>query len=94
MQALNKAGMLSNEDTGALLDGYRFLRLVENRLRIGNAQSINIFLKTRRAMDMLARRMNYVDDMDGSAQAKLLAQYEKNTDSVREVYEKIVVSNK
>ncbi len=45
-------------------------------------------------MDMLARRMNYVDDMDGSAQAKLLAQYEKNTDSVREVYEKIVVANK
>ena len=93
LQALNKAGLLSDEDTGALLDGYRFLRLVENRLRIGNAQSINIFLKTRRAMNMLARRMNFVDDMDGSANAKLLAQFEKNTDRVREVYEKIVVGN-
>lgn len=93
LQALNKAGLLTDQDTGALLDGYRFLRLVENRLRIGNAQSINIFLKTRRAMDMLARRMNFVDDMDGSAHAKLLARYEENTDRVREVYEKIVVAN-
>ena len=94
LQALNKAGMLSDEDTDALLDGYRFLRLVENRLRIGNAQSINIFLKTKHAMNMLARRMNFVDDMDGSANAKLLALFEKHTGLVREVYEKIVVANK
>ena len=94
LQALNKAGLLSDEDTDALLDGYRFLRLVENRLRIGNAQSINIFLKTKHAMNMLARRMNFVDDMDGSANAKLLALFEKHTGLVREVYEKIVVANK
>ncbi|MDE0331752.1 MAG: bifunctional [glutamate--ammonia ligase]-adenylyl-L-tyrosine phosphorylase/[glutamate--ammonia-ligase] adenylyltransferase [Nitrospinae bacterium] len=93
LQALNGAGLLADEDTGALLDGYRFLRLVENRLRIGNAQSINIFLKTKHAMNMLARRMNFVDDMDGSANAKLLAQFEKHTDRVREVYEKVVVAN-
>ncbi|MYA97428.1 MAG: bifunctional [glutamate--ammonia ligase]-adenylyl-L-tyrosine phosphorylase/[glutamate--ammonia-ligase] adenylyltransferase, partial [Nitrospinae bacterium] len=93
LQALNKAGLLSDEDGSALRGGYRFLRLVENRLRIGNAQSINIFLKTKHAMDMLARRMNFVDDMDGSANAKLLAQFEQNTESVREVYEKIVAAN-
>ncbi len=93
LKSLHEAGLLSYEDIGALLDGYRFLRLVENRLRIGNAQSINIFLKTKQAMDMLARRMNFVDDMDGSAQAKFLAQYERNTDRVRAVYEKIVATN-
>ena len=93
VQALNEAGLLSDEDSAALLDGYRFLRLVENRLRIGNAQSINIFMKTRHAMNTLARRMNFVDDIDGSANAKLLAQFEKNTERVREVYEKIVVAN-
>ena len=27
-------------------------------------------------MNMLARRMNFVDDMDGSANAKLLARFE------------------
>ena len=94
LEALNKAGMLSDEDTAILHDGYLFLRLVENRLRIGNAQSINIFLKTKRAMEMLARRMNFVDDMDGSAHAKLLAMYEKKTELVREVYEKIVIGQK
>ena len=94
LQALKEAGFLSGKDAGALLDGYRFLRLVENRLRIGNAQSINIFLKTRHAMNMLARRMNFVDDMDGSANAKLLARFEMHTDRVRQVYEKIVTANK
>ena len=94
LQTLSEAGFLSGEDAEALLDGYRFLRLVENRLRIGNAQSINIFLKTRHAMNMLARRLNFVDDMDGSANAKLLARFEKCTDRVRRVYEKIVVANK
>ena len=94
LQAFREAGCLSGEDAEALLDGYRFLRLVENRLRIGNAQSINIFLKTRHAMNMLARRMNFVDDMDGSANAKLLARFEMHTDRVRQVYEKIVTANK
>ncbi len=92
LRALNGAGLLSQEDAGALLDGYRFLRLVENRLRIGNAQSINIFLKTKHAMDMLARRLNFVDDMDGSANAKLLARFENHTGRVREVYEKVVAA--
>ena len=90
LQALNKTGILADEDCAVLLDGYRFLRLVENRLRIGNAQSINIFSTTPQAMGMLARRMNFGDDIDGSAHAKFLAVYEKKTSLVREVYGKIV----
>lgn len=91
LRALNGAGMLADEDCAALLDGYRFLRLVENRLRIGNAQSINIFLTTPEAMGMLARRMGFSDDIDGSAHAKFLAEYENRTGRVREIYEKIVI---
>ncbi len=91
LQALKDAGILADGDCAALLEGYRFLRLVENRLRIGNAQSINIFLTTPKAMGMLARRMGFADDIDGSAHAKFLAEYEEKTGRVREVYEKIVV---
>ncbi len=91
LQALNKARILTDKDSAALLDGYRFLRLVENRLRIGNSQSINIFLKAPRSMSMLARRMNFVDDIDGSAHAKFLAAYEKKTGLIREVYEKVML---
>ena len=90
LQALNEAGILSDADKDALLDAYRFLRLLENRLRIGNSQSINIFVRTQDAMEMLARRMHLVDDMEGSANAKLLAMYEAKTRRVREIYEKIV----
>lgn len=92
LQALGTNGTLADEDAALLLEGYRFLRLLENRLRIGNAQSINIFLTTPHAMGRLARRMNIVDDMDGSAHAKFLALYEEKTRRVREVYEKVVVA--
>ncbi len=92
LQALGASGILADADSAILLDGYRFLRLLENRLRIGNAQSINIFLTTPHAMGRLARRMNIVDDMDGSAHAKFLALYEGKTRGVREIYEKIVVA--
>jgi glutamate-ammonia-ligase adenylyltransferase len=90
IQALQKAGLISKKNGDALLEAYRFLRLVENRLRIANAQSIHTLPKTPAEMEILARRIGYEDNVEGSSRAKLLSDYEKHTQLVRKIYNEIV----
>ncbi len=90
LKALREANHLPEEDESALLDAYRFLRLVENRLRIATAHPIHTFPKSPEGLEMLARRIGYVDDEEGSCRAKLLSDYESQTHRVREIYQKII----
>ncbi|MBI3129470.1 MAG: bifunctional [glutamate--ammonia ligase]-adenylyl-L-tyrosine phosphorylase/[glutamate--ammonia-ligase] adenylyltransferase [Candidatus Tectomicrobia bacterium] len=86
LRALRAAGLLNEEDADTLLDTYRFLRQVENRLRIARAQPLHTFPATPEGMEMLARRLGYSDDEEGSSRAKLLADYERHTQRVRAIY--------
>ncbi|MAH31124.1 MAG: hypothetical protein CMG78_03515, partial [Marinobacter sp.] len=79
IQALQKSGLISKKNGDDLLEAYRFLRLVENRLRIANAQSIHALPKTPVEMEILARRIGYEDNVEGSSRAKLLSDYERLT---------------
>ncbi len=88
LEALREAGHLAPEDASALDEAYRFLRLVENRLRIAHAQPLHTFPETPEGMEMLARRIGYRDDEEGSSRAKLLADYERQTQCVRAIYRK------
>ncbi len=90
LAALREAGCLGEEDAAALEAAYRYLRLVENRLRITNAQPLHTFPETPEGMQMLARRFGYLDDEEGSSRAKLLADYERETTGVRRIYSRIV----
>ena len=90
IQALQKSGLISKKNGDDLLEAYRFLRLVENRLRIANAQSIHALPKTPAEMEILARRIGYEDNVEGSSRAKLLSDYERLTLRVREIYNEIV----
>jgi glutamate-ammonia-ligase adenylyltransferase len=84
-----ETGHLSKEDEAALSEAYRFLRLVENRLRIATAQPIQTFPKSPEGLEMLARRIGYIDDEEGSSRAKLLSEYERQTQGVRNIYRRI-----
>jgi [glutamine synthetase] adenylyltransferase / [glutamine synthetase]-adenylyl-L-tyrosine phosphorylase len=90
IQAFYEAGLLSETEKNTLSESYQFLRLVENRLRIANAQSLHTLPKSPEEMEILARRIGYEDDEDGSSRAKLLSDYEKHTHQVREIYRKIM----
>jgi len=74
----------------ALFGAYRFLRQVENRLRIARAQPLHTFPSTPEGMEMLARRLGYADDEEGSSRAKLLADYERHAQRVRAIYRKVL----
>ncbi len=69
---------------------YRFLRLLESRLRIAGGMPLHTLPKSAEGMEILARRAGYEDDDEGSGRAKLLAEYESRTRRVRRIYEKIV----
>ncbi|MEK6710789.1 MAG: bifunctional [glutamate--ammonia ligase]-adenylyl-L-tyrosine phosphorylase/[glutamate--ammonia-ligase] adenylyltransferase [Nitrospinota bacterium] len=90
LEALRDAGLLESADAEALLGAYRFLRQVENRLRIAHARPLHTFPSTPEGIGMLARRLSYADDEGGSARAKLLADYERLTRQVRDIYRKVL----
>ncbi len=90
LKALREANHLPEKDTNVLSEAYRFLRLVENRLRIATAHPIHTFPKSPEGLEMLARRLGYVDDEEGSCRAKLLSDYEKHTHRVRQIYKRII----
>jgi glutamate-ammonia-ligase adenylyltransferase len=90
LHAMRDARLIGEEDADALFEAYRFLRQVENRLRIARAQPLHTFPSTPEGMEMLARRLDYKDDEEGSARAKLLADYERHTQRVRAIYRKVL----
>ncbi|HBK81905.1 MAG TPA: hypothetical protein DDZ83_19920, partial [Nitrospinae bacterium] len=69
---------------------YRFLRLLESRLRIARAQPIHTLPQSPEEMAILARRTGFEDDDEGSSRAKLLATYENHTRRVRAVFENLI----
>ena len=90
LRALRNTRLIDGEDAEALFGAYRFLRQVENRLRIARAQPLHTFPSTPEGMEMLARRLGYADDEEGSSRAKLLADYERHAQRVRAIYRKVL----
>jgi len=83
-------GLLSEEDAEDLSGAYRFLRFLESRLQIAGGKPLHTLPKSAEGMEILARRIGYEDDDEGSGRAKLLAEYESRTRRVRRIYEKIL----
>jgi glutamate-ammonia-ligase adenylyltransferase len=91
MDAMRDAGILSVEDHHALFDGYKFLRRLENRLRIIHDYSMNDLGGSLKYLNKLARRLGY-DTMLKNPGEGLMADYERVTNAVRGVYERILGS--
>ncbi|MGB4599767.1 MAG: bifunctional [glutamate--ammonia ligase]-adenylyl-L-tyrosine phosphorylase/[glutamate--ammonia-ligase] adenylyltransferase [Trichlorobacter sp.] len=82
-----QAGLLSSQDADTLINGYKFLRKLENRLRLLHDHSINDLGGDQRYLDKLARRLGYDSKLRHPGQA-LITDYEATTEAIRDVYER------
>ena len=89
LEAMRQLAILSEPDFAALAEGYRFLRRLENRLRIIHDYSMNDLGGPLRYLNKLARRLGYDSSLKNPGQT-LMADYERVTGSVRAVYERIL----
>jgi [glutamine synthetase] adenylyltransferase / [glutamine synthetase]-adenylyl-L-tyrosine phosphorylase len=87
--AVRQLDLLPEEDYQALAEGYRFLRRLENRLRIIHDYSMNDLGGPLRYLNKLARRLGY-DPLLKNPGEVLMADYERVTSLVRAVYGKIL----
>ncbi|QXM11494.1 bifunctional [glutamate--ammonia ligase]-adenylyl-L-tyrosine phosphorylase/[glutamate--ammonia-ligase] adenylyltransferase [Geomonas subterranea] len=89
MDAMRLLGIIPEPDFQALAEGYRFLRRLENRLRIIHDYSMNDLGGPLKYLNKLARRLGYDSMLKNPGQA-LMADYERVTEAVREVYGRIL----
>jgi glutamine synthetase adenylyltransferase len=75
---------LPEDDFQGLTRGYRFLRTLENRLRIERDQPVEALESGDEQMTSLARRLGYEGD---EAAARLLADYQRQREAIRAYYD-------
>jgi len=89
LKAIRAAGILGDEEGEILLSGYKFLRRLENRLRIVHDYSMNDLGGSRDYLDVLARRLGYDPKLRHPGDV-LMKEYEQITEGVRGVYDRIL----
>jgi glutamate-ammonia-ligase adenylyltransferase len=89
LKAMRLNGVLGEEEFATLQAGYKFLRRLENRLRLIHDYSISDLAGDQKYLDALARRLGYDPKLKHPGDA-LMREYEEITDRVRSVYERIL----
>lgn len=89
LKAMASLHLLGGQDIETLLAGYKFLRKLENRLRLLHDHSINDLAGDQRYLDKLARRLGY-DPKLRHPGTELMKDYEATTEAIREVYERVL----
>ena len=83
VEALQTCGVLPADDCQLLSQGYRFLRTLENRLRIDCDQPVEALESEGAQLPRLARRMGYGGQ---DAAPRLLADYHVQREAIRDCY--------
>jgi [glutamine synthetase] adenylyltransferase / [glutamine synthetase]-adenylyl-L-tyrosine phosphorylase len=83
LAALQDAEILPGEEYQLLTQGYRFLRTLENRLRIERDQPVEALENSHEQLLSVARRLGYDGD---DAAAQLLADYQRQRELIRACY--------
>jgi glutamate-ammonia-ligase adenylyltransferase len=89
LDALRDVGALAPADHDALVEGYRFLRRVESRLRIERDQAVHTLDPSDPRLGALARRLGYSGD---GAEQRLLGDVEATRARVRAIFERVFAS--
>ena len=89
LKSIRAAGIIAATECEILLNGYKFLRRLENRLRIVHDYSMNDLGGSQEYLDLLARRLGYDPKLRHPGKA-LLKEYEEITEGVRGVYDLIL----
>ena len=88
LKEISTTNMLPEGDAQTLLTGYKFLRKLENRLRIINDYSANDLSGTNTYLNKLARRLGYDPKLKNPG-AALVSDYEEMTGKIREVFDRL-----
>jgi glutamate-ammonia-ligase adenylyltransferase len=89
LAALRRAGHLDDGEARDLEEGYRFLRTLEDRLRLLHDRSTSDLETSGPDLEKLARRLGYEPDARRSAGAKLLREYRKRAERIRGIYARV-----
>jgi glutamate-ammonia-ligase adenylyltransferase len=88
LEAARRAGLIPEADAVHLGISYRFLRGVQNRLRVMSDRDTSSLPKEAIQLDRLARRLGYEPVGNVGAGEQLLADYHHHTGRVRGIYER------
>lgn len=91
LKGISTLAFLPEEDAEILLTGYKFLRKLENRLRIIHDYSINDLSGTNNYLNKLARRLGYDPKLKNPGRV-LLSDYEEMTGKIRDVFDRLFVA--
>ncbi|MGD9019391.1 MAG: bifunctional [glutamate--ammonia ligase]-adenylyl-L-tyrosine phosphorylase/[glutamate--ammonia-ligase] adenylyltransferase, partial [Desulfuromonadales bacterium] len=82
-------GLLAADDYEKLTSGYKFLRRLENKLRLVHDQSVNELTSDPASLAKLARHLGYEDSL-GQPEKLFLDQYAETTQAIREIFNRIL----
>ena len=85
---INGLGLLNEGDAETMLAGYKFLRKLENRLRIIHDYSVNDLGGPKSYINKLARRLGYDPKLKNPGDS-LISDYEETTGRIRDCYDRI-----
>jgi glutamate-ammonia-ligase adenylyltransferase len=89
LAALRAEGLLGEADYAVLDGGYKFLRRLENKLRLVHDQSISELSGDLSYLERLARRLGYPDRPRRPEEA-FLGDYRSATGRIREVFDRLL----
>ena len=86
LRAFAEIGVLPADDYAVLAEGYRFLRRVENALRLAHDRPVEDLDRTRIDLTAVARRMGVGGGADGGSGEVLWHEYEVRREQIRACY--------
>jgi glutamate-ammonia-ligase adenylyltransferase len=90
LAALHEAGHLDEDTFRELSEGYKFLRQLEQRMRVLHGTGTTVIDTRQAGLPQLARRMGLHQSGDIGAVELLIARYQAVTASVREAYLRVL----
>ncbi len=86
LEALAGAELIPRDDAEMLISAYKFLRRLENKLRLLHDQSINQLSAQQRNLRKVVRSLGY-SGAGGQPEQQFLTEYRQVTETVRELFE-------
>ncbi|MDD2850335.1 MAG: bifunctional [glutamate--ammonia ligase]-adenylyl-L-tyrosine phosphorylase/[glutamate--ammonia-ligase] adenylyltransferase [Desulfuromonadaceae bacterium] len=91
LKEISTLRLIPDDHAKTLLDGYKFLRKLENRLRIIHDYSVNDLSGTKIYLNRLARRLGY-DSKLKTPGITMICDYEEITGKIRDVFDRLFVN--
>jgi [glutamine synthetase] adenylyltransferase / [glutamine synthetase]-adenylyl-L-tyrosine phosphorylase len=89
LETLWNKRILPGEEVEGLIDAYRFLRKLENRIQLADDRQLYRLPEQSAELCSLARQMGYADDVGTAPETRLKAAYARHQDAVRKVYDNL-----